>query len=210
MSTTFCAHPGSDLIPSFDQVCELASRNCQQFLRDIGFECQFPLEVQLRTAAGGRVGFTLNDAASWAEDQYALFSVPGVDGCTDVTFWRTYSVWEDSLAEEFAAKGLGDSWHGALQKAVQVGHYWSFRRSAGQPAVICLAYGMLAAAMAELTDGFIETTDAWDYDCFPAKAENFKSWYFRPEHTKDPDDQWWVSHQLAQLSTELKAAKLIG
>lgn len=209
MSTTFEVHPGSEFIPSFRQVCDLASRNCRLFFAEVGLDCHVPFEVQVRTATGGRVAFSLDDPTSWADDEYGLFYVPGVDGCTDVTFWRTYAVWEDGLAEEFMAKGLGDPWQAALRKAVQVGHFWSFRRSAGQPAVINVAYGMLAAAVAELTDGFIQTTDAWDYDCFPARPDDFRRWYFRPQHTKDVEDKQWVAGQLARLRGELMAAKLI-
>jgi hypothetical protein len=41
-----------------------------------------------------------------------------------------------------------------IRECVQIGHYWSFRRSMGQPGIVNLAYGLIAGSLAALTDGF--------------------------------------------------------
>lgn len=72
--------------------------------------------------------------------------------------------------------------HDIIRTSMEIGYYWSFRRSAGQPGIINLSYGLIAASLAKITDGFIYTDDgAWDYNCFPASADDFLSWYFKPE-----------------------------
>lgn len=60
-------------------------------------------------------------------------------------------------------------------------------------AIISFAYGIIAASLAELTDGIIYSEDsAWDYDRFPAVAADFYEWYFDPELTPDPDRAEWA------------------
>ena len=62
---------------------------------------------------------------------------------------------------------------------------------------------MLAAALAELTDGFVFSDDsAWDYERFPAKANEFYEWYFNPQRAFDPDFSEWAKDCLAAISGE--------
>jgi len=43
-----------------------------------------------------------------------------------------------------------------------------------------LAYGLIAASLAEITGGFVYSDDgAWDYSYFPALPEDFFRWYFK-------------------------------
>jgi hypothetical protein len=62
----------------------------------------------------------------------------------------------------------------------------------GQPGIINIAYGYIAASLAELTDGIIYSDDsAWDYSRFPCKANEFYEFYFRPEKAIGPEYKEW-------------------
>jgi hypothetical protein len=76
----------------------------------------------------------------------------------------------------------------------------------GQPATINVAYGMIAGSLAELTEGFIYSGDsAWDYERFPATAQEFFSWYFRPDKAIKAEYAEWASRCIKWIVEELKA-----
>jgi hypothetical protein len=72
-----------------------------------------------------------SDRKVFDRDSYLFIRIDGVPGGTDGYFRRRELV----------------------RRCRSVGHTWWFRRSAGQPAIINLAYGFVAAALGELTDG---------------------------------------------------------
>jgi hypothetical protein len=76
-----------------------------------------------------------------------------------------------------------------IERCLGSPHHWLLRRSAGQPILVVLAWGMLGVALAELTDGVIDSGEAgpWDWAHLPATASEFLSWYLRPE-AFDPRD----------------------
>jgi hypothetical protein len=79
-----------------------------------------------------------------------------------------------------------------------------FRRSWGLPAIIHLAYGLIAASVAELTEGIITSWDgAWDRERFPATADECLSWYFRPSSALTADNREWAQTCLRALAEEL-------
>jgi len=87
-----------------------------------------------------------------------------------------------------------------VRGCVEVGHHWSFRRSAGQPGAVNLAYGFVAAALAELTEGFVYSDDsAWDYERFPARAEEFHKWYFEPTEAISAVHAEWARRCLKDI-----------
>ena len=86
------------------------------------------------------------------------------------------------------------------------GYFWNFRRSAGQTALINVSYGMVAASVAEMTEGLIYSGDgAWDYERFPATADEFYGWYFRPEAAIGPDFKEWSERCLRAIAEESAA-----
>ena len=82
--------------------------------------------------------------------------------------------------------------HDAKPLNLSNGYYSTFSRGR-QPAIIHLAYGIIAASLAYLTKGFIYSDDAWDYKRFPATASEFFSWYFRPELAIDTRHKEWAT-----------------
>lgn len=71
---------------------------------------------------------------------------------------------------------------------------WHFHRTGGQPPVIFLAFGVIAALVAELTEGLISSDDvATGNNALPATGEDLLTWYFKPHMIRaehDPDAAW--------------------
>lgn len=93
-----------------------------------------------------------------------------------------------------------------IRKCLAVGHYWHFRRSIGQPAIINIAYGLIAGCLAELTDGFVFSDDsAWDWERMPALPSELFSWYFVPGMAINEDFRDWSSRCIESLREEMAA-----
>ncbi len=95
-----------------------------------------------------------------------------------------------------------------VDRCLDLGRSWAFRSSAGNPCLITLAYGYLAAALAELASDFIYSANgAWDRDALPMSPDSFYASYFRacePEKSRE-----WDHHAcIAELEAELAALGL--
>jgi hypothetical protein len=149
----------------------------------------------------------LSAPAKWKDSEYAWFSVKGVTGGANASHCIIDSdnvEYLESLtsSEHTQAIAVREEFLACLTNSA----YWSFRRSAGQPGVIAFAYGMLAAALAELTDGFVFSDDsAWDYERFPAKAHEVYEWYFNPEKAINQDFAKWAHDCLTAIGNEFSA-----
>ncbi|WP_321827729.1 hypothetical protein [Maribacter dokdonensis] len=81
---------------------------------------------------------------------------------------------------------------------------WYFRRSAGQPGIINIGYGIIGASVAELTSGILSSTDgAWDYRQFPAESKEFLEFYFRLDKAINDDNAEWARHCISGIEEEL-------
>jgi len=66
-----------------------------------------------------------------------------------------------------------------------------------------VAYGLIAASLAELIDGLIDSSDgASDKARLPATAEEFFTWYMRPELALEADYATWAARCVAGLRIE--------
>jgi len=130
-------------------------------------------------------------------DQYAWFTVPPVIGGTDAYFQLATDYWSDEdIAINPRRAEVADS-------CSVYGYRWSLRRSASQPATVNVAYGLIAASLAELTDGLIDSRDgAWDTARLPATAEEFLTWYMRPDMALEPKRAEWAARCIAGLGTD--------
>jgi hypothetical protein len=204
MSTTFEVYPRTQRVPTFAELIELASTRLAEQLerRHVAAKPQLQVEM-LRNGSHEEIAIALDAQMIWERDQYAWITIPGVLGGTDVDYRLvdelTRSIWTELFEVEQRAKECRTHIEGCLS----TGHYWSFRRSAGQPAIINFAYGIIAASLAELTDGIIYSDDsAWDYEHFPAVAADFYEWFFEPEKTPDLDRAAWVRACLVAIASD--------
>ncbi|MDH1263292.1 hypothetical protein [Pseudomonas sp. GD03944] len=201
MSTTFEVYPRHATVPSFQALLERATTRLHAHLAIHGIAARPVLRVSVRSnGTHESLERDLSSPATWAESEYAWFYVDDLAGGTDAYGERVsvddLECWDDILRDHPPATARRTE----MLECLAAGRYWRFRRSAGQPPIIALAYGILAAALAELTDGFIYSDDsAWDYPRFPARAEDFYRWYFDPEQALGSDYATWASRCLTAL-----------
>jgi hypothetical protein len=205
MSTTFDVYPRTKLLPSFAAIIDRSTAELHRFLDSVNI-CARPL-VHLRIQRWkdhSHVPFSLNGPARWEKDTYAWFMVGETPGGTDAYFDH-----DQAKIQELWDGGFDDPRRKRLEPLIRqctaTGHRWWFRRSAGQPAIINLAYGLIAASLAAITDGFVTSDDsAWDWQRLPALPDEFLGWYFRPERAIGENFREWSQRCLDSLAEELE------
>lgn len=206
MSTTFSVLPGNNKVPTFREIIELSNSKLKEFLYDLGIFHDIKLKIQLRKKDESIVKeAVLDDYVVWDNDYYAWFVVDGIPGGTDAYYWHyddmDLEVWKEEIETNRKASLYADK----INRSLEIGYYWSFRRSAGQPGIICLAYGLIAATLCELTDGLIYSSDgAWNYSMFPAEADEFFSKYFKLESMQENEDIKWAKSCIESIYYDLK------
>ena len=207
MSTTFDVYPKISKIPSFRELLDLSSVRLNEYLIDHGINAQPTINVALQSNRNHKPRpFDLNSPAMWSDSEYAWFYIESAPGGTDAYFCSNreidYEIWDEEINTNIRAAEKKTLRNECLAN----GHHWYFRRSMGQPAIINVAYGMIAGSLAELTEGFIYSGDsAWDYERFPATAQEFFSWYFRPDKAIEAEYAEWAARCIKYLDEELRA-----
>lgn len=207
MSTTFEVYPSAPEIPTLQRLLDDATGNLHAFLERIGIDARPPITFRL-LRSGDNVELPHRDDLRWNHNEIGWFQVGSITGGTDAYYesvdeHSTLDVWHEYLREE-RFKPFSDR----IQRSLAIGHYWSFRRSAGQPAVINIAYGILAASLAAITDGFVFSDDsAWDWERLPALPDDFLDWYFVPELALGEDFREWSERCIKALPDELSAER---
>jgi hypothetical protein len=193
LSTIIKVYPRNTSAPAFRELLDLGAVRLHEQLAARGIDARPQIDVHLIDCVTDELlPLDLTSPAIWSPSEYAWFFVPGTGGGTDVSYDSLCSeelkIWAE-LIDEHAPAGARQDEINACQSN---GVCWSFRRSAGQPALINFTYGILAATLAELTNGFIFSDDgAWDYTRFPATPQEFFECYFRPERAIDPCFASW-------------------
>jgi hypothetical protein len=204
MSTTFDVYPGTTDLPSFAAIIERSTEELHRFLGSVGVKARPLIHLRIQRCDGdSHVPFSLDSPAQWGEDAYAWFMVGDVPGGCDAYFdndrVQILERWEGGF-DDLRCKRLGP----LIQQCIATGHRWWFRRSAGQSAVINVAYGLIAASLATITNGFLTSDDsAWDWERLPAPPHEFLKWYFRPEYAIAGNFREWSQRCIGHLSEEL-------
>ena len=206
MSTTFYVYPSKQYIPTFRELLDFSNKRIAEHLSYLGLSTRVCLKVEIRNIRNhSKVVLDLDDKVIWNEDSYAWFYFDGIAGGTDVYYNRTTELDKETWIDEFKTNIKAQQLHDSINNSMEIGYYWSFRRSAGQSGIINLSYGLIAASLAKITDGFIYSDDgAWDYNCFPALADDFFVWYFKPEFAANSDDKKWTQDCIKSIQEELK------
>ena len=194
MSTTFEVYSKTSFIPSFQDIRDLSTIKLKNFLDD--FEINYKPQISIRlnsVKSHDAKPLNLQTVAKWDDSTYAWFHVPPLVGATDVYFEKISSLDRDFWSDIINQNSQAIKKKELIQACLSNGYYSTFTRG-GQPAIIHLAYGIIAASLAYLTKGFIYSDDeAWDYKRFPATASEFFSWYFRPELAIDTRHKEWAT-----------------
>lgn len=190
MSTTFEVYLGSKDIPSFSELLCNTEKEVNNYLRSIGVDKNIKLSVEFQSIKDHiKKPFQLTDKMIWDDSMYAWFYICDIAGGTDAYFYQHSSLDVEFLMEELAANLNFKTYQNIFENNMKLGYKWSFRRSAGQPAIITLCYGFLAATLAKLTNGVVYSDDgAWDHKKFPADPDDFMQWYFRLEYVTEHSD----------------------
>jgi len=204
MSTTFEVYPGTGEMPTFEKLLMAANSHLASRLRMSGIAGDVEIGISLRRCNGdAKIPHKLGSPLKWNDDTYAWFAVRGVAGGTDAYFEAV-----DDLTREVLEDHLRDNHlthhRETVHRCLSLGHYWTFRRSAGQPGIVNLVYGLLAGSLAELTSGLVFSYDsAWVWPLFPATGRDFLSRYLVPGGTSDPEAEEWTTKCLSWIPGEL-------
>ncbi len=206
MSTSFDVYPGKHYIPSFAELLDISNQRINNFLINLGILRSIMVDVEVHNNKDyPLIKFNMNDKLIWNEDSYAWFFIPGVAGGTDCYYYKITDLDREIWKEEIETNIKAQQLHDIINRSIDIGYRWSFRRSVGQPGIINLAYGLIAASLAEITDGFVYSDDgAWDYNCFPSLAEDFFEWYLKPDSATKNSDKIWAQQCIKSIYGELK------
>ncbi|WP_027483496.1 hypothetical protein [Deinococcus pimensis] len=205
MATTFEVYPGSAVAPSFEAVRALGEEKLHAFLHDHDLPARPRVTVEryrsrISVSGDEPVEFDVHAPFLVPHDEYAWFTVQGESGGTDASTHKVLMLTkqDSDLGLPFPAEHLLDG--RVLDAARTVGSCWSFRRSAGQPALVNLLYGTLASALAELTLGVVYSDDgAWDHQAFPARPEDFDRVYLCADAALTSEARAWSELNLSLL-----------
>jgi len=212
MSTTFKVFPATRDDVTFGELLERAEGQINDFIRrkklgrSITLDASVTDTVSKASRTPGR-----NETLLFKQGEFAWITVDGVPGGTDVDGRRIAGNYDEEdpywLINNIPnAPNWRPSFHKAFEATKELDRYWSFRRSMGQNGMIALSYGLIAASLAELTDGLIFSDDCgWEYRRFPATSAEFFEWYFVPHLASDPKMGDWAARCLDNARALLRA-----
>ncbi|WP_227428922.1 hypothetical protein [Psychrobacter sp. I-STPA6b] len=219
MSTCIEVLPVRTLDISFDKVLSLSEKNINAFLASIGVHYQIELVAYIHAQDESyQYEVRPNQPFFWKDTEYLWLTIKGVQGGTDgycypiidnddkiEPYWKLDYLKEEILAKHSKSGVMDktDDMADTIKGIEKHNQSWTFRRSAGQSAIICISYGLIACAVAELTDGILFSDDgAWDYHYFPCDYSEFLAVYFRPDKTNNQDCQKWAIRCIEQVQKE--------
>ncbi len=209
MSRSYEVTPSLDYIPTFNELLAKAAGNLNDFVGRIGIKTHFSLTVELRqnTRWHERIvlPIDLNGASWWTTGpQLAWFGVDGYTGGSDA--W-TRELGDRARTDLQSRTKRRPEWSERIERMSRVGREWCFFRSMNQPPIICVTYGILAASLAELTDGMVSSCDSWGISFLPVTGGEFLRRYLSPDHVDDAGERAEAVHLLNELKEQLQAPK---
>jgi hypothetical protein len=207
MSTSFEVWPGTVRVPTFRAWVARAQAHMDTRMREYGVACAPRLSVELRDLQPDQRRACDADApARWPGTRYVWFRVSGQAGGID---GYDFAVSEDeraSFSEDMLQRAGDASRRALIDRCLSSGNCWSFRRSAGQPPLVVLAWGMVGVALAELTDGIVDSGEVgpWDYQRLPATAGEFRALFLRSDAQPPGQADAWTAACERRLRDEAR------
>jgi len=194
MSTTFEVYTSTKNIPSLSNTLLLSNKYLSDKLKSHDIDGNYLIDVSIRCIkTHSLIPFNKTSPAIWSTDcEYAWFTINNQPGGCDAYISKSNDYYRlEAWNDEFVSNERAATIQAQMMKCFETGFYWTFRRSVGQLAIINLAYGLIAAAFAELTKGFIFSDDGgWDYAMFPTTASHFLQNYFNLQYPKTENANW--------------------
>jgi hypothetical protein len=206
MSTNFDVYPCIEYIPTYKEILNLANKNLKSFISKLGISSDISLNVELYSINdNSKIDFNIEDKVILNEEMYAWFFIKDIAGGTDLYYFKITGLDKDAWQEEYITNSKVRLFKSNIDKSIELGYHWSFRRTAGQPGIIHLSYGLLAASLAQLTQGFLYSDDgAWEYSYFPAFPDDFFEWYFNPEFISQNSEKDFVVNSIESIKSQFK------
>ena len=187
MYITINVYPEIPELPDPQKLLDLSMQRLWARLKEYSIKVEPLIHVSLKPIAPDMAGPPIGPEGRDYFDvtDYAWFTVGQVPGGSDA---YVCSAWDEDL--EYWSKTASTETRPLYSKRmrriysylVNGGKFVYFGCPMPQPSYIHLAFGLIAASFAELTNGLLFSDDgAWDYKRFPATAEEFDACYFRPE-----------------------------
>jgi hypothetical protein len=210
MSTSFGVIPTViDERLTYNNIVTIAEQTINDYLRSYQLSPVVKLSVNVHDNDEKYIKqITPDEKFLWKGTEYAWFTLDKAKGGTEaycnklsetLDYWPTYI--EEVCHDLVSAK--------QIQQIKEYNIKWYFKRSAGQSALLNIAYGHLAAALAKLTDGVIYSETAWDPKLFPMKYDNFTNIYFRPEMTDHEPSRKWAEKCLNGMRDSVASKKAL-
>lgn len=210
MSETFGIIPTKlDKQLTFGNVISVAEKSMNDFLQSCQLDVKVKITAEIRDNDERYENVAdLHAAFLWKPSEHAFFTLDKARGgteayCTNIS--DTLEYW-DTYVEETCGKLVAPEQIAQIKKN---NVKWYFARSAGQSAMINIAYGHLAAAVAKLTDGILHSKNGWDPQLFPVKADDFLAVYFRPSKTENPASKKWAEKSMNHLRESIAGKRAL-
>lgn len=173
MSTTIDVYPANDSMP----LVEATRARTQELFQDLLGRRRVGSTVEVKAfypSAEEPIRYVDRDLR-WMKDLHLGFGY-WINGEWDSSSWPSClerdGEWD--IAEDLVGVVSAET----LAKVLGSDHYWCEDRNAGGPAVASTGYGLVAAALAEATDGVIASWDsAFDSEHNGETAERFLAWW---------------------------------
>lgn len=210
MSNNIEIFPVETVDITFGQVLELSQKNIDAFLKAKGINKKVELEVNLYRDNGVKLPLNLSDKFEWKEEEdYVIFSIKDVNAVAE-TYIETISEIDYTgnywwKLEDIEKSDKFNDLDYKIQKIKQLNRMWYIRCHWANPIIMYVSYGLICAAIAELTSGFLHTyDDVWEDDSFPTESKEFLERYYREEKTTDPEFIERAKKSLTYIKEELQ------
>ena len=201
MSTTIDVYPTTSFMPLVEQTRARTQELFQQLLDGHGVGSRIEVKAFYPPAGGSQLRF-VDESLAWEPGMELGFGY-WINGEWDSTSWPGCFAVEDddritkedlvypftskpehlglwSIVEEFEDLLPPEQ----LTKVLRQDHYWYEYRNLGGPAVASTGYGLVAAALAEATNGVIASFDsAFDIEHNGESAQKFLTWWGEAQMT---------------------------
>lgn len=183
MSMNFEIFPTKKRKPDCDEIIRYSVELFSEFLKKE--KISQGIEIDTREVTVDNAVHTNPISLALKEDSYTVFNL-NEEGEVYVFYHELSDLDKDFWKEEILENENAQSMREKIDANLEIGYYWSVKRTMGQPAIVSLYYGYLAIAIAILTDGIIYSDDgAWDYLRLPIEGEVFKTEYLKIENIRD-------------------------
>ena len=188
MSTTFDVFAKNNYIPFFNELFSISTENLNNFLKRHGIMSKIFIRYKLMNKVTDNViPISSDDAFFWDDEHYLWIYTDEVEDGTDAYVHEV----DDLDLEELKETEFIQNQEKPVENFIKQNYYWSFRRSAGQPGIINIMYGIIAGTLAKLTDGIVFSGDcAWEIEA--AFGDDFLLFYMEPDKTQDEESRKWA------------------